>query len=119
MSPRFISNLLLLLAGGAVVVSSRWFSAGTTGWIAFGFRSASLGLTGVGARRGRASSRAHSTRPFFRSRLVGHRLRVFRGSTLTSLSFGDALGFVGLGVVGLIAHELSTERICTAAHPRQ
>ena len=29
MSPRFISNLLLLLAGAATVVCSRWFSAGS------------------------------------------------------------------------------------------
>ena len=30
------------------------------------------------------------------------------------LSFGEAIGFVGLAVVGLVAHELSTERIVHA-----
>jgi hypothetical protein len=42
---------------------------------------------------------------------------VFHGSTLTWLSFGDALGFVGLGVVGLIANELSTERVVNSLAP--
>jgi hypothetical protein len=36
---------------------------------------------------------------------------VFNGSTLTWLSFGDALGFVGLAIIGLCAHELSMERV--------
>jgi hypothetical protein len=30
MSPRFIINLIVLLAGGAVVVSSRWFGSSPT-----------------------------------------------------------------------------------------
>jgi hypothetical protein len=36
---------------------------------------------------------------------------VYTGSTLTWLSFGEAIGFVGLAMVGLVAHELKTEGI--------
>jgi hypothetical protein len=36
------------------------------------------------------------------------------GTTLRRLSFGEAIGFVGIGIVGLVAHELSTEPIVHA-----
>jgi hypothetical protein len=36
---------------------------------------------------------------------------VYSGTMLTWLSFGEGIGFVGLGIVGLVAHELRTERI--------
>lgn len=39
---------------------------------------------------------------------------VYTGTTLNWLSLGEALGFVGLAVVGLVAHELKTERIVHA-----
>jgi heme exporter protein D len=37
---------------------------------------------------------------------------VYTGTTLTWLSFGEGLGFVGLALIGLVAHELKTERSC-------
>ena len=40
-----------------------------------------------------------------------HNSVVYTGTMLTWLSFGEALGFVGLGLIGLIAHELRTERV--------
>ena len=119
MSPRFISNLFLLLAGGAVVVCSRWFSAGTTGWIAFGVALGILGLTGV-AQRDRGRGIVQSALDVVILPLAAWSAIasvVFHGSTLTWLSFGDALGFVGLGIVGLIAHELSTERVVHSLAP--
>ena len=112
MSPRFISNLLLLLAGGAVVVSSRWFSAGTTGWIAFGVALGILGLTGV-AQRDRGRGIVQSALDVVILPLAAWSAIasvVFHGSTLTWLSFADALGFAVLAIGGLLAHELSTER---------
>jgi type IV secretory pathway VirB2 component (pilin) len=36
---------------------------------------------------------------------------VFSGTTLTWLSFAEGVGFVGLAVLGLVAHELKTERV--------
>jgi hypothetical protein len=39
---------------------------------------------------------------------------VYTGTTLTWLSFGEGLGFVGIALIGLIAHELKTERVVHA-----
>jgi hypothetical protein len=36
---------------------------------------------------------------------------VYTGGTLTWLSLGEAIGFAGLAIVGLVAHELKTKRI--------
>ena len=119
MSPRFITNLIVLLAGGAVVVSSGWFRPGTTGWIAFGVAVGILGLTAAAQRdrmRGTIQGALDGV-VFALAAWSAIAFVVFHGSTLTWLSFGDALGFVGLGVVGLIAHELSTERVVQSLAP--
>lgn len=39
---------------------------------------------------------------------------VYTGTTLAWLSFGEGLGFVGLALIGLVAHELQTERVMHA-----
>jgi hypothetical protein len=39
---------------------------------------------------------------------------VYTGTTLRWLSFAEAIGFVGIAIVGLVAHELSAERIVHA-----
>jgi hypothetical protein len=39
---------------------------------------------------------------------------VYTGTTLTWLSFGEGLGFVGIALIGLVAHELKTERVVHA-----
>jgi hypothetical protein len=39
---------------------------------------------------------------------------VFTGDTVKWLSFGEGLGFAALALAGLIAHELSTERVVHA-----
>jgi hypothetical protein len=112
MSPRFITNLIVLLAGGAVVVSSRWFGPGTTGWIAFGVAVGILGLTAA-AQRDRMRGTVQGALDGVVFALAGWSAvasAVFHGSTLTWLSFGDALAFAVLATAGLIAHELSTER---------
>ena len=92
---------------------------GTTGWIAFGVALGILGLTGV-AQRDRGRGIVQSALDVVVLPLAAWSAIasvVFHGSTLTWLSFGDALGFVGLGIVGLIAHELSTERVVHSLAP--
>jgi hypothetical protein len=89
------------------------------GWIAFGVALGILGLTGV-AQRDRGRGIVQSALDVVILPLAAWSAIasvIFRGSTLTWLSFGDALGFVGLGVVGLIAHELSTERVVHSLAP--
>jgi hypothetical protein len=43
--------------------------------------------------------------------VVGGGLVVYSGSTLMWLSLGEAIGFVVLGVAGLLVHEMQTERV--------
>ena len=56
MSPRFISNIALGLAGAIVVVASQTFSSGVTGWVTFGVSLGALALLALvqlDRRRGR------------------------------------------------------------------
>ena len=113
MSERFISNVALAIAGAVVVVASQAFSSTVTGWLTFGVSLGVLALLAV-VQRDRARGRL---RRLLDSGIGALALWsavasvVYTGTTLTWLSFGEAIGFVGLAVVGLVAHELKTERI--------
>ena len=113
MSQRFISNVALAIAGAVVVVSSQAFSASVTGWLMFGISLGVLALLAV-VQRDRARGGIQ--------RLLDAAIGVlalwsavasvvYSGMTLTWMSFAEGLGFVALGVIGLIAHELQTERV--------
>jgi len=113
MSSRFITNLLLLVAGGFVVVASQTFDAGTTGWIAFGIALGTLGVTAVAQLdRGRGNTQ-RALDAIIGSLAVWSAVAsmVFSGSTLMWLSLADALGLAVLAIAGLAAHELTTERV--------
>ena len=116
MSPRFITNLVVLLAGGFVVVSSQTFGAQTTRWIAFGVALGTLGVIALAQR-----SRARGTVQNALDAMIGLLAvwsavasMVFSGSTLMWLSFANGLGLAALAIGGLFAHELSTERVVHA-----
>ena len=118
---RFVTNLLVALAGGLIVVCSQAFRAGVTGWITFGI---ALGILTV-----------LSLAQFDRMRGIAQRgldgitgvlgiwtviaSVVFAGAALTWLSFAEALGFVALAVAGLVLHELTTERIVHTLAPAE
>jgi hypothetical protein len=113
MSQSFISNVALAIAGAVVVVSSQALSASVTGWLMFGISLGVLALLAV-AQRDRARGGIQ--------RLLDAGIGVlalwsavasvvYSGMTLTWMSFAEGLGFVALGVVGLIAHEMQTERV--------
>jgi hypothetical protein len=113
MSQRFISNVALAIAGAVVVVSSQAFSASVTGWLMFGISLGVLALLAV-VQRDRARGGIQ--------RLLDAAIGVlalwsavasvvYSGMTLTWMSFAEGLGYVALGVVGLIAHEMQTERV--------
>jgi hypothetical protein len=114
MSTRFVSNLLLVLAGVVVIVATQAFAPPTVRWIAFG-------VTGVGVlvlmRRPRShpggvacSGRSTASPPPLAAWTIVENL-VFSGTLMAWLTFGAAAGIVAIGVAGLIAHELSTERV--------
>ena len=116
MSERFISNVALAIAGAVVVVASQAFSSTLTGWLTFGVSLGVLALLAV-VQRDRARGRLQRMLDVATGALAlwsAVASVVYTGTTLTWLSFGEAIGFVALGVAGLVAHELSTERIVHA-----
>jgi len=113
MPPRFISNLLVLIVSGFVVVASQSFGAGTTGWIAFGIALGIIAVTAV-ADRDRTHATLHNSLDVITGSLAVWSVVasvVFSGSALTWLSLADAVGLAALAVVGLVVHELSTVRV--------
>lgn len=113
MSQRFISNIALAIAGAVVVVSSQAFSASVTGWLMFGISLGVLALLAV-AQRDRARGGIQRLLDVGIGVLAlwsAVASVVYSGMTLTWMSFAEGLGFVALGVVGLIAHEMQTERV--------
>jgi uncharacterized membrane protein YccC len=111
MSSRFITNIVALVLGAIVVVSSQTFSSGTVKWIAFGISLGVLGMTAL-AQLDRTRGIAQRAIDAFIGLVVAWSAvaaLVFDGSALTWLSFSDAIALVGLAVVGLAANELSME----------
>src|SRR5438046_9783117 len=97
-TPRFITNLVVLLAGGFVVVSSQTFGAQTTRWIAFGVALGTLGVIAL-AQRSRARGMIQSALDAMIGLLAvwsAVASMVFNGSTLVWLSFADGLGLATL-----------------------
>jgi peptidoglycan/LPS O-acetylase OafA/YrhL len=113
MSPRFLSNIVLALAGGFLVVASQVFTPGVVMWLALGTGLGVFALAGllkIERRRG-VVQRTLDAAAGALGILTVIASVVFDGSTLTWLSFSASLGFVGLALMGLIAHELRYERI--------
>jgi hypothetical protein len=113
MSIRFITNLAVLLAAGFVVISSQVFAVTTTGWIAFGVALGVLVLLALAPRspmRGELQGAFDLVTAAFAA-WTAVAAMAFSGSLLMWLSFANALGLAALAIVGLLAHELSTERV--------
>ena len=114
MSTRFVSNMLLALAGGLVIVATQAFAPPIVAWIAFG-------VTGVGvlvlmAATALAPGRGHIQRTLdaVAAALAAWTIvetLVFSGMVMVWLTFGAAAAMVAIAAAGLIAHELSTERV--------
>ena len=116
MGPRFISNIALGLAGAIVVVASQTFSSTVTGWVTFGVSLGALALLALvqlDRRRGRMQRLLDAATGGLALWSAVASV-VYTGTTLTWLSFGEGLGFVGLALIGLVAHELKTERVVHA-----
>jgi hypothetical protein len=113
MSSRFISNVALALAGAGVVVASQAFTPSVTGWVTFGVSLGSLALLALvqlDRARGLVQRLLDSVTGVLAIWSAVASV-AFSGTTLTWLSFAEGLGFVGLAMLGLVAHELKTERV--------
>jgi hypothetical protein len=116
MSPRFITNIALALAGGFLVVASQAFRPGLTGWLAFAIGIGVVVVVGA-AQLDRSRGSLQRALDAMTAALAVWTIVasvVFTGTTLTWLSLGEALGFVAVALAGLTAHELSSERIVHA-----
>lgn len=112
MSPRFITNVALALVGAIIIIVSQALGAVATGWVAFGIALgilAMLGASQVDRGRGLPQRSLDGVTGVLAIWTV-IASAVFTGGTLTWLSFAEGIAFVGLAVVALVVHELSTER---------
>ena len=112
MSPRFMSNIAIAVAGTVVLVASQAFTSSVTGWLTFGVSLGALALLAVQRdelRRREQWMLSVATGALALWSAVAS--VVYNGTTLTRLSFAEAIGFVALGVLGLVTHELEDERI--------
>lgn len=114
MSTRFVSNLLLALAGGLVIVATQAFVPPTVGWVAFGVTGVGvlvlLGATALVPGRGEVQRTLDAVAAVLAAWTIVETL-VFSGALMVWLTFGAAAAIVAVAVAGLIAHELSTERV--------
>jgi len=111
-SQRFISNLVLGVAGAVVVVSSQAFSSNVTGWVTFGVSLGALALLAV-VERDRIGDRAQMVLDAGIGLLAIWSVVasvIYNGRTLTWLSLAEGLAYVALAVAGLGLHEVEDER---------
>jgi hypothetical protein len=117
MSTRFLYNLILSLAAGFLVVATMAFAPFTVAWITFGIAAGITALSlgylplhaGIVQRGLTGAVLALGIWTIVAS-------LVFASTTVVWLGFASALGFVGLGVAGLTAHELRAERVVHSLH---
>lgn len=113
MIQRFISNLALAVAGAVAVVATQAFSDGIIRWLLFGVSLGALVLLAL-VQRDPARGRVQHVLDVGTGALAvwsAVASVVYSGSTLMWLSLGEAIGFVVLGVAGLLVHEMQTERV--------
>jgi hypothetical protein len=116
LSSRFLSNVALLLVGGALAIVSRAVSSSLTGWVTLGVSLGVLAVLGA-AQADRSRQLAQRGLDACSGALAlwsAVASVVFDGRTLGWLSFGEALGFAGIALIGLIVHEQSSERVVHA-----
>ena len=104
--------MALAVAGAVVVVATQAFRPSVVGWVTFGVALGVLGLLILGARGQKQSMLDLGTGALALWSAVAS--VVYSGTTLTWLSFSEGCAFVALAIVGLVDHELKTERV---VHP--
>lgn len=112
MISRFLTNIsLAVLAGFLVVVSLAW-PVSASMWIMFGVGVVAVLLLGAVLIPGRGLAQRLLDAPIA---VLGAwtiiASLVFAGSTVMWLAFASGIAFVGLAVLGLVLHEISTERV--------
>jgi len=117
MSTRFLTNGIIALAGGFLVVASQAFASATTGWVAFGIGIGVLAITCL--------VQADPSRGLVQRGIDGIvaivsawtiiASAVFDGATLKWLTMAESLALVALAVAGLTYNELREQAAVRAA----
>jgi hypothetical protein len=112
LSPRFVIDGLVTVAGAFLTVSSMSFSSSVAGWISFGVSTAAalaaIGGMATARLRGQRIGQAGIALAALWSLIAA---LSFAGPALTWLVFADAIGMGVLALADLTAHESSTERV--------
>lgn len=109
---RYLSNLMLALIAGFLVVATQAFALPAVKWLTFaiaiGATVISLGTGALGVPLGQRILSALAGVIGIWTIVAS---LVFSLHTVMWLGFASAVAFVALAVVGLTIHELSTERV--------
>jgi|SRR5579884_799153 len=105
-------NILFLLAGGFLTVAAFAWEPGTLTWLAF---AVGIGAVVFGVMHAAVGRNVIQRSTGLLVGLLGAwtivESLVFGGTTVKWISFADALALATLGLMGLTAHELKTERV--------
>jgi hypothetical protein len=112
MSTRYLSNLALTLAASFLVVATQAFSLSTVMWLTFALAIAFtvVGLYMVALERTVVQRIIGGLTGVIGAWTIVASL-VFGLVTVQWLGFAAAVALVGLGVIGMTVHELTTERV--------
>lgn len=113
MSTRYLTNITLALLFGFLVVASQAFAPATMTWLMLGTGAAALAIVVPAMairRRGYLQLGLDGLIGIVAIWTIVAGL-VFSGLAVTWLGFASAVGIIALAVIGLTAHELSTERV--------
>jgi hypothetical protein len=113
MSTRYLTNVALVLLGGFLLVTSQAFAVATFSWVMLGVGIATLLITAPAVAI-RSRGPAQRGLDYVFSLLAAWTIiasQVFAGAAVTWLGFASGAALVALGIAGLSAHELSTERV--------
>lgn len=119
MSTRYLSNLALILVAAFLVVATQAWAPLAVAWITFGV---AIGFTVIGlamlAHRATVQRALAGLVTVIGAWTIIASL-VFVPTTVLWLGFASALAVVALSVIGLTAHELTTERVVHSLEVRR
>jgi hypothetical protein len=111
MRMHFFSRLALLLAAGFLVVASQVWSGDTLQWLFLAGGVSMIAGAAIDAIRADTAQRALDGIIGLLGAWTVVEAFAFEGSNLEWWSFGSACGLAALAVIGLGAHEMTTERV--------
>ena len=113
MRTRYLTNIVLALLGGFLVVVSQAFSASTLTWLMLGVGALALAISvpGLPIRSRGLPQRGMDVIVSVLGAWTIIAGLVFAGAAVTWLGFASGIAIVAMAVIGLTAHELSTERV--------